>query len=299
MAPSPRGELTTVIRLGPQLNEAAVRLLEVVADDLLELLAAAVEPSGDALVEIGTLRLRNPVVGRVADEHVPEAERVVDRLVRDGSAPCGRVPRARARGDAADPERARRARPTRSRVRRRKHARELPLLLGEPVEPGGEQRLDRRRDLVGRAPSASIASNCSTKRGLPSATSRTRSCALVERCAPEETLDQLVGLVTGQWRERDRVAAPRCARVEKSGRARQRSSSGASRVQSATCSIRSRRGGSAQWMSSTRERADGCVPASRAHSHGPGDLLRFARGPRLPTRPRREPAGRSPRAAST
>ena len=44
---------------GPSSARQRVRLLEVVADDLLELLAATVEPAGEALVEVGALRFRD------------------------------------------------------------------------------------------------------------------------------------------------------------------------------------------------------------------------------------------------
>src|SRR5579871_3030809 len=65
-----------------QLEEVAARLLEVIADDLLELeLAAALAvdalgPPGKARVQPGSRALRQPVVRGVADEDVLEAERL-------------------------------------------------------------------------------------------------------------------------------------------------------------------------------------------------------------------------------
>src|SRR6266511_3245938 len=69
-----------------ELLTVAVRLLEVVADDLGRRGVAqpVPEPLGEALVEVGALTLRDRLVGRVADEHVTEAEAVItgqDRLI--------------------------------------------------------------------------------------------------------------------------------------------------------------------------------------------------------------------------
>ena len=110
-------EVPGALGLGAELGETRVSLLEVVADDLLELLAASVEPAGEALVEVGAQRFRDAVVRRVANEHVAEAERVVDRLVgtdqllaHESCQPCARM-------GAGRRLRARRGPPTRSRDR--------------------------------------------------------------------------------------------------------------------------------------------------------------------------------------
>ena len=79
---SPLGEVDGPLVRRPELGEPAVRLLEVVGDDLLELLALPVEPAGEALVEIGAELLGQPRVCRIADERVPEAERIRDCVVR-------------------------------------------------------------------------------------------------------------------------------------------------------------------------------------------------------------------------
>src|SRR5437763_16976891 len=66
----------------PELRLVAGCLLEVVADDLVTLdqgVAVFVEPIREADVELGADRLREGVVGRVADEQVAEAVTVVAR----------------------------------------------------------------------------------------------------------------------------------------------------------------------------------------------------------------------------
>ena len=72
----------------------------------------------------------------------------------------------------------------------------LALLAVELVEPGGEQRLDRRRhdDVAARRLRATSASISSTKSGLPSAASRIRVARASSSCAAEQARDQLLGL---------------------------------------------------------------------------------------------------------
>ena len=73
-------------------------LLEVVAEDLVQLdqlLAALLEPAGEALVQLRPRGLRERVVGGVADQQVAEAEAVLAARTapcRDGSAPGARAP---------------------------------------------------------------------------------------------------------------------------------------------------------------------------------------------------------------
>jgi hypothetical protein len=70
-----------------EVGEVAERLLEVVAQDLLELrlaIAAAVDPVGpvdESLVERGPRALEHAVVGRVPNEDVLEAERRLRRIL--------------------------------------------------------------------------------------------------------------------------------------------------------------------------------------------------------------------------
>ena len=60
--------------IGPEVGVVAVRVLEVVADDRLELdhplRVAALEPVRDPLVQVGAVLLRERLVGGVADQHV-------------------------------------------------------------------------------------------------------------------------------------------------------------------------------------------------------------------------------------
>ena len=59
-------------------DSVPVRLLEVVADDLVALDEVVLrEPVGEALVQLGARRLRQRLVGRVADEQMAEAEALV------------------------------------------------------------------------------------------------------------------------------------------------------------------------------------------------------------------------------
>ena len=79
-----------------ELLPVAGRLLEVVAGDLvlLDERGVLVQPERELLVEVGARRLRQPVVSGVADQQVPEPERLVvrQRARRSaGSAPCVRA----------------------------------------------------------------------------------------------------------------------------------------------------------------------------------------------------------------
>ena len=69
----------------PDRGAEAVRLLEVVPDDLLELAqpvpGRALEPSGVALVQVGAGALRKRPVRGIADQGVPEPVRLVAREV--------------------------------------------------------------------------------------------------------------------------------------------------------------------------------------------------------------------------
>ena len=57
-----------------QLRSVAMSLLEVVADDLVDLdEVVGREPAGEALVQLGSGRLRQRLVGGVPDQQVAEA----------------------------------------------------------------------------------------------------------------------------------------------------------------------------------------------------------------------------------
>ena len=133
------------------------------------------EPVGEALVQLGARRLRERVVGGVADQEVAEAER------RPRPASCGRSGRTSSLRTSAA------SRGVTSRLLRRERlhgaaveelaldraALEHPALgLVELVEPRRQQRLERRRHLdlaavrVGRArPSPSRRAGCRRRRG--------------------------------------------------------------------------------------------------------------------------------------
>ncbi len=139
----------------PELGPAAVRLLEVVARQLV-LVPVGGEPVREALVQRGAQHLRDLRVGDVADQRMPEAEAVVARdrrlLRRDELLAHEREQRASHRGallggrEIGD-------RPARELAPGDRGALEQPALERvELVEPRGEQRLDRRAERR-RAPS--------------------------------------------------------------------------------------------------------------------------------------------------
>ena len=78
----PAGELVLLLAARAELDPEAVRLLEVMADDLVELGALArmvLGPAREALVQLCPQPLRHRVVGGVADQDVAEAEAVLTR----------------------------------------------------------------------------------------------------------------------------------------------------------------------------------------------------------------------------
>src|SRR5438552_10532000 len=75
-------ESLTPLARAPESGETVIRLLEVIADHLVEPLTAAVEPAGEGLVQLGAELPGDALVGGVANHHVTEAEGVLDRLVR-------------------------------------------------------------------------------------------------------------------------------------------------------------------------------------------------------------------------
>ena len=146
------------------------------------------------------------------------------------------------------------------------------LVAAQPVEPRGEQRLDRRRDgdvgqVAGRRPSdrprgragrRRSASRASPRRtaALPSAASRMRARASSGSAARPRRFAISSPHSSSESGSSRIVAAlnlppPHAGRrSSSSGRAMQSTRIGASRDQSAMCSIRSRNVGSPQWMSS-------------------------------------------------
>ena len=154
------------------------------------------EPHGEPLVQLGPGRLRQGVVGGVADQQVAEPERVLAREAAPcpaGRAPCARATSA-ARPPAARPVRAPGPRRGGRRAPRRRRARARSA-RGRRAGRGGRRGAPgssagrRRRSPATRATIATISS---TNSGLPSAASRMRSRRPVVEVG--EALDQAVGL---------------------------------------------------------------------------------------------------------
>ena len=176
---------------------------------------------------------------------------------------CGRISsfRTSAASAAGSPsERQRRARgqnslPDDGRRVRAAFVRRAPAGRGALRGARGSSVARRRRSPRRPRPAAraSARRRADCPRPWPRRASRTEASSSV---STSRFVDQRVGLVFRQRLEQERrgvvlAAAPARARVERSGRARQRSRMDASRLRSATCSTRSRKVGSAQCMSSS------------------------------------------------
>ena len=268
-----RAARRTPARRRAQLGDPAVRLLEVVADDLLELVAPPVEPVGEALVEVGapSFGIRAYAASRISTWR----KRKVSAIAAwGGSARSGRAPRAVRRTGGARPARARRA-PPRTPGRSRTPLEHVALLVGQRVEPRREKRLDRRRHVARSPPSASIASSCSTNSGLPSAP---RGSARASQSSS--------GGPPSRFSISSSASAPRAARASSprrptpgrssrsSGRARQRSSTG--RPASSRRGARRDRAGSAPPSGCPRSRVERPLPGALLErlADRPEDLLR-------------------------
>ena len=129
-----------------ELVSIEVGLLEVVAEELVRGVVK-LEPADEALVEVGACPLRDPGVGRVPDQRVPEAETVLAGDARHGGLdelaadePEQRRPESLVAavegGHGSGPE---------LLADDRCPLEHLALDRIEAVEPRGEERLDRRR----------------------------------------------------------------------------------------------------------------------------------------------------------
>ena len=72
------GELSFALADQAELGAAAVRSLEMKADDLVLAFFFRTKPFGQALVQICPHFLRHTLVCRLLDQHVGEPERVLD-----------------------------------------------------------------------------------------------------------------------------------------------------------------------------------------------------------------------------
>jgi hypothetical protein len=164
-----------------ELRAVAVRLLEVVTHDLVgfdEVGRVWQQPAGEALVQLGSHRFRQRDVGGVANEQMAEPEPVVSRelrsvgpdelLANECRQSCRHALLAGLEGLH---------RPAVEDLTLDRAPLEHAALLGlELLDPGGKQRLDRRRhdDLrIRRATEHRTIS--STKSGFPPAARRIRS----------------------------------------------------------------------------------------------------------------------------
>ena len=270
-------------RRGPELLSVPERLLEVVADDLVLLLGAiaadAADPRGEPLVQVRPALLGDRVVRRVADQDVPESERLLagdhrairpHELLADQRADqIGRIVTQAVGEQVADGAGVELLADHRGALDR------AALVVGQAFETRGEQRRDRgwdrdRAEIAAgiQAPSSrtsipssiSIESICSTNSGFPPAASVTRSAASAgEPRAAEQVRDQLGRRLASRGWSRS-VAAfslppPQSARVSRnSGRAVHTSMIGASR--GPVHDVVDRRRG-------TPARPSGCPPTAR------------------------------------
>ena len=238
-------------RLGPlvvdtELAPIAPRSFQMVPEDLHVVVTAvaarALEPLGIALVQVRPLFLRHGLVGRVADQQVPEPERVLARELRTvGPDQLLAREREQARSHL-------RAQPLGHERRHRAGVEHLALhraafhhraLLGiEAVQARGEQQLDGRRhrevgQILGRAPHLPVESQqavvdqhadhlldeqrVTVGRREDALASRRRQVVLAE-----QVVEQFDGGIAGQRLEQDRrrvhlAAAPLRAQLEQLG----------------------------------------------------------------------------------
>ena len=279
----PARELDLRVAVAAELQAQAERLLQVVADDLVEvgsLDRAPLHPAGEALVQVGTRALRQRLVGRVPDQDVPEAETV---LARDGAtvgpdelladeglqvpSHVALLPGRRQLGDGA---------PEKHLAHHGRALQHRELVGLEPVEPGRKHRLHRSRHAErvdgGERLEASVpvdeqpvldehAQHLLEEERVAAGRAADRRRGLrVER--PGELLEQLPRAWSwgsgASW-----IAGPsQPGRTSaRSGRARQQTSTGASLHQPARYSTRSRNAGAAHCTSSSTT-TTGCARAS-------------------------------------
>ena len=278
-------QLSRAVAAFAKLGAVPVCQLQVVGEDLLVLhepiTCGALEPVGEPLVELGAIGLGQRVVGRVADQDVPELVHLVggqpgalrcDELATDEPEEAGReIDRGGRRRQGGDGDLLEDATHHGGPLRRR------PLADRQPVETGGEQGADRGRD---RGPRSRRLRGCRgivrhrrTRRGHDPLVHEHPDHLLEEervafgrgqdagaqrggdRGAPRQRIDEPGRGVLGQSSEGDldgpSALSPAWARVTdlRAGRTDDEQG-GRRRPRSTSCSTSSRSVGSAQWMSS-------------------------------------------------
>ena len=124
----------------------------MVADEFVELLTATVEPAREALVELGAELLGDPLVRGVTDQQVPEAKGVLDHLVRADQLLADESCQLSTRGSPTVGSELTERLPFELEPNDGRTLEQLPLLVGEGIEPRREQRLNRRRHMFRVAP---------------------------------------------------------------------------------------------------------------------------------------------------
>ena len=231
---------------GAQLDSVAVRLLEVVADDLFvfdrALPCGVFEPAAEPFVELGSRFLRDRVVGGVTDEEMPEAVRAIaqacplganqvlanKRPERVGNCrnvlPAKKAQRPPLPGRPCPPPRPARSPPARVPSSWSSRAASRAWIVGGTrtveISPAAAQRPSSR---TSRPSSISIESISSTKSGLPSAASAILvPHSSTNSASADEILDQLRALlVRERFEQRHRrvelAASPGRTHAEKLG----------------------------------------------------------------------------------
>ncbi len=215
MFSAPLGERPRPVAGRPQLCDGPIRLFEVVADDLVELVPAAIEPAGGSFVQLGPNLLRNSRVGRVPDQHVPEVERVLDRLVRADQLLADERRQLRTGRPAPVGSQLAEGLPFELEPDDRRALEQVALLIGQRVETSGEKHLDRRRHVL-RGPALSEhREQLLDEERIPLGRCADPGTGVpLEPRFAEKLLDQLIGLSLGKRIERNRQPAPTRALIE-------------------------------------------------------------------------------------
>ena len=207
---------------------ASIRLLQVVADDLLELAqplpGRALEPTGEALVQVGGGALRKRPIRGIANQGVPEPVCLVAREVGEvgpNHVPANKIHQTEleSRLERVGSEIAHRA-TMEHRPLDGGRGDDRPLVGRQSLDAGGEQRLDRRghrkvgevgrHDPVVILPGQQLVVDqhrhhlLGEERVTLHGLGDPRLGLRRERCPVEQVRDQLPGLLVAEWLEQDR-----------------------------------------------------------------------------------------------